>query len=108
MLLQIIFIQHLRNEILLNSIKSTLGCGNIIKSSTKNVITLKISKFEDIYNNIIPLFKEYGIEGIKALDFEDFCLVVEILKNKTHLIYKGLEEIQKIKRKMNRNRNYNI
>lgn len=107
-LLQIIFTQHLRDEILFDSIKKTLGCGNIIKSLTKNIIKLNISKFEDIYYKMIPLFKEYDIEGIKALDFQDFCVVAELINNKVHLTLEGLEEIQKMKNKMNKSRVYTL
>jgi len=98
----------LRDEILFDSIKKTLGCGNIIKSLTKNIIKLNISKFEDIYYKMIPLFKEYDIEGIKALDFQDFCVVAELINNKVHLTLEGLEEIQKMKNKMNKSRVYTL
>lgn len=29
------------------------------------------TKFKDISNTIIPLFREYPIVGVKSLDFED-------------------------------------
>jgi len=41
-LLQIIFSQHSRDEVLFNNIKKTLGCGNIIKYYNKNIIDLAI------------------------------------------------------------------
>jgi hypothetical protein len=90
--------------VLFYSIKKTLNCGNIIKRSTRNIIVLSISKFEDIYNKMIPLFTEYGIKGVKSKDFQDFCQVGELINNKVHLTKKGLEEIRKIKSNMNRNR----
>lgn len=105
-LLQIIFTQHLRDEILFDNIQATLGYANIIKYLSKNIIILKISKFEDIYKMMIPLFKQYGIKGTKTLDFKDFSDVADLIQNKDHLTLKGLEEIQKIKSKMNRNRQY--
>jgi hypothetical protein len=55
---------------------------------------------------MIPLFKQYGIKGTKTLDFKDFYAVADLIQNKDHLTLKGLEEIQKIKSKMNRNRQY--
>jgi len=103
-LLQIILSQHYRDKMLFNSIKKTLACGNIIKRSTRNIIVLSIYKFEDTYYKMIPLFKEYRIEGIKALDFQDFVLAAEIIKKKDHLTLEGLEEIRKIRSNMNRSR----
>lgn len=41
-----------------------------------NAIVLKISKFEDTYYKMIPIFNEYKIIGIKLLDYLDFCLAV--------------------------------
>jgi hypothetical protein len=105
-ILQIIFTQHLKDEILFNHIKKTLGCGNIIKYSNKNIVNLRISKFEEIDDKMIPLFKEYYVGGIKSLDFKDFCMVIEIIRKGDHLTLEGLEKIQKIKSKMNRNRVY--
>ena len=53
-------------------------------------------------------FLEYVVEGIKALDFKDFCGIVEIINNKIHLTLEGLKEIQKIKSKMNRSIMYTL
>jgi len=107
-ILQIIFTQHLRDEILFNSIKKVLGCGNIIKYSTKNIIVLKISNFKNTYYKMIPLFYKYNIKGIKFLGFQDFCKVAELINKKDYLTKEGLEKIRKIKFNMNRNRIYSI
>lgn len=107
-ILQIIFSQHSRDEILFNSIKKVLGCGNIIKYYNKNIIVLKISNFKDTYYKMIPLFTKYGIKGIKFIDFQDFCKVGELINKKDHLTKEGLEKIRKIKFNMNRNRIYSI
>jgi LAGLIDADG endonuclease len=96
--------QHSRDEILFNNIKNYFNCGYIYKNSTRNIVNLKISNFNDIYQKIIPLFNKYKIEGIKALDFIDFCKTAEIVKRKNHLTLEGLKEIQDIKSKMNKAR----
>lgn len=103
-ILQIIFTQHLKDEVLLNSIKKVLGCGNIIKYPTKNIIVLSISKFKDTYYKMIPLFNKYEIKGIKLIDFQDFSKAAELINKKYHLTKEGLENIRKIKNNMNRNR----
>jgi hypothetical protein len=85
---------------------NNLKCGYINKHS-ENAIELKIASFSDIYNIIIPLFKEYKIQGIKALDFVDFCQVAELINKGTHLTLEGLEQIKKIKSQMNKGRLFN-
>jgi LAGLIDADG endonuclease len=103
-ILQIIFTQHSRNEILFNSIKKVLGCGNIIKYSTKNIIVLKISNFKDTYYKMIPIFNKHKIIGVKLLDYLDFCLAAELVNKKAHLTLEGIKEIREIKSRMNKNR----
>ena len=56
-----------------------------------NAIILKVTKFNDIINKIIPFFKKYPILCMKALDFDDLCKVTELMKNKMHLTKEGLE-----------------
>lgn len=41
-----------------------------------------IYKFSNIYDKIIPLFKKYSIQGIKFLDFQDFCQAAKLIKKK--------------------------
>lgn len=95
--------QHSKDKLLINSLVNTLKCG-IVSEHSKNAVVLTISKFKDIKNKIIPLFKEYNIKGIKALDYQDFCRVVNLVNEKAHLTSAGLEEIRKIKLNMNKGR----
>jgi len=67
---------------------------------------LQIKSNSDIENKIIPFFKEYPILGVKALDFEDWCKVAELLKNKEHLNMDGLDKIIKITEGINLNRKW--
>jgi hypothetical protein len=87
----------------MNSLMNTLKCG-IVSEHSKDVTLLTVSRFKDIYNEIIPLFNEYKIGGIKALDFKDFCIVAELVNKKAHLTLAGLKEIREIKRNMNKGR----
>ena len=64
----------------------------------------RVTKFENIMNIVIPFFQKHKIEGIKAKDFEDWCRVAELIKNKMHLTEEGLEQIRKIKANMNTGR----
>jgi hypothetical protein len=46
----------------------------------------------------------YPLEGVKRLNFEDFCRVVSIMESKKHLTNEGLDEIKQIKKGMNKGR----
>jgi hypothetical protein len=83
-----------------------------VETITKNyyiwgeTTSLKFTKFSDIVNIIIPFFEEYGIVGVKSLDFFDFKKAADIIKNKDHLNSEGLNKILKLKSGMNRNREW--
>jgi hypothetical protein len=102
-LLRIIISQHSRDKLLINSLKETLGCG-VIYEHSKDAVTLTISKFKDIYSKIIPLFNEHSIQGVKALDFQDFCKIAKLVNEKAHLTLAGSEKVREIKLNMNKGR----
>lgn len=58
-------------------------------------------KFDDVINIVIPFFNKYPLIGSKNLNFKDFCKIAVLVQNKAHLTTEGIEEIQKIKSKMN-------
>ena len=66
-----------------------------------------VYKFKDIEGKIIPFFKKYPLQGVKALDFDDWCKAAEIINKKEHLTPEGLERIRKIKAGMNLGRKLN-
>ena len=41
----------------------------------------------------MPFFKQYTLKGVKALDFNDWCKVAELVKTKEHLNVDGLNKI---------------
>ena len=89
--LQIILTQHSKDKLLMNKLISILKCGNVYDCSNENIVELRISKFEDINDKIIPIFNKYEIIGVKSLDFEDFCKVAETVKKGSHITLEGLE-----------------
>ena len=97
--------QHSRDEILFNMILKYLGCGVIEKATTRpNEVKYVIYKFGDICNILITLFLKYPLQGVKSLNFSDFCKVANLMINKVHLTKEGLEEINLIKSQMNTGR----
>jgi hypothetical protein len=98
-------IQHSRDEILFNMILKYLGCGVIEKATTRpNEVKYVIYKFGDICNILIPLLLKYPLQGVKSLNFSDFCKVANLMINKVHLTKEGIEEINLIKSQMNTGR----
>lgn len=95
--------QHNRDTKLLELISKTLNCGSVY-SHGENASIFKVSKFENIKNKIIPIFKAYPIKGIKALDYQDFCNISTLISEKQHLNVEGLSNIQLIKDRMNTKR----
>jgi hypothetical protein len=85
----------------MNSLISYIGCGKIKHNKKYAWLEFIVSKFSEIYEKIIPIFKENKILGCKFKDFEDWCIAAKLMKNKAHLTPSGLEEIRKLKNGMN-------
>ena len=101
--------QHARDEQLLRNLIYFLDCGKVdkninIKNNIKDFFIFRVENFKDIDSKIIPFFLKYPIVGTKLLDFQDFCKVAEIMREKAHLTISGLDEIRLIKERMNDNR----
>jgi len=99
--------QHSKDEQLMKSLVSYLGCGRYEARSGYPGLQagdFVVTKFSDIAEKIIPFFNKYPIRGVKALDFADFSAVAEIIKNKDHLTPDGLGQIRIIKAGMNKGR----
>ena len=94
--------QHKRDERLLVSLVEFFGCGNTYTRG--NICRFRVTNLTDIITKIIPIFKENPTIGAKFKDFEDFCLVAEMLKDKKHLTPEGLDKVCKIKARMNTGR----
>jgi len=98
-------IQHSRDTKLLNIIKDHLGCGVVRIDPIKPQSTLTVTSLSEILNTIIPFFDEYPMQGNKLLDYQDFCKIAFLMKDKLHLTTEGLKDILDLKTKMNSKRN---
>lgn len=96
--------QHLRDEELLKSFVSYLGCGVYNKVKNEEHGVWIVTGLSDILNIIIPFLRKHPIRGVKGEDLQDFCRVAELMKDKKHLTIEGFEEIRRIKAGMNRAR----
>ena len=95
--------QHKRDEQLVANLVKFLGCGNTYIKG--NICRFRVTNLTNIIVKILPFFKVNFIQGEKLKDFEDFCKVVQIVKDKNHLTQKGLDKIREIKARMNTGRN---
>ena len=58
----------------------------------------KVTKFLVVYVKIIPFFIKNPTIHVKSLDFNDWCLVTEIVNKREHILEKGALKIIGIKR----------
>lgn len=102
--------QLLRELQVINAIAATLLPLPGMSSSPKYVylqsdmVLFNVTNFSHIVNYIVPFFTEHPIQGQKALDFNDFKSIVELMQNKAHLTPEGIDRIIEIKGGMNQNR----
>jgi len=94
--------QHERDKELMSSLVNYLDCGNVYKN--RETVDFQIKKFNDLTNKFIPFFQNFPIQGVKRLDYLDWCKVAELMQNKEHLTAEGLNKIRKIKAGMNKGR----
>ena len=90
-----------KDKSLLESIKDTLGTGNIYYNSSDNTYKYKVSNLDQLSNIIILHFKTYSLITQKKIDFELFSKIVEMIINKEHLTKQGLQEIINLKATLN-------
>ena len=100
--LKFILTQHSKDKELLESLISILNCGRYISKSDYGEFI--VEKFTDICSKIIPIFERFKLHGIKSKNYEDFKYAASLMGNKAHLTREGLDELKKIKGKMNKNR----
>ena len=91
-------------ELLMRSLIEYWGCGYYYTSQRRG--DFKVIKFLHIIEIIIPFFKDNPILGVKALDFEDWCLVAKKVEAGVHKTPEGMIEIENRKSRMNTGRKY--
>jgi len=93
--LQLSVVQHVRDKNLMTNLVDFFKSGGIHENT--GCVTYKASKLSDINEIIIPHFKKYPLQGYKFGDYEKFCSVALLMKNKEHLTPEGLNKILEIK-----------
>jgi len=70
-------------EQLIRSFINYFNCGIAYRS--REAFIYRVEKFSDIQKIIIPFFDKYQVQGVKRLDYIDFCKTAELIENKSHL-----------------------
>jgi len=96
--------QNYRDSELMYKIKDLFKSGNIIWSDRDNTVELQVRDFKTLKHTLVPFLDKYTLIGAKALDYNDFKTILELMDNKAHLTKQGLEEIREIKNGMNTKR----
>jgi hypothetical protein len=86
----------------MRSLVGYFACGNLYFS--KEAVNYCVDKYSDLTEKIIPFFEKHPIFGVKFQDFEDFCRVALLMKEKKHRTQSGLDQIRQIKGCMNKGR----
>ena len=96
------------DEPILQEIKKVIGCGNVYHLEYKKYhkwkphVKYRVSNFKDIYEKVIPFFKEFQLFGMKLKSFNLLCEAAEIIKNNQHITTEGIERLKIIKSSMNK------
>ena len=97
--------QHSRDALLMKSLVDYLGCGRYVAGpSGYSHGEFIVSNLSDITKVIMPFFIKYSIQGVKFLDFQDWCKAAKLMENKAHLTPEGLDQMRLIKSGINRGR----
>ena len=95
---------------LLEEVKKFFNCGNIYLQKDKrlnhrNCYRFEISSYQKITEVVIPFFQNHSLYSVnRRNDFDLFCRIFEILRNKNRrsLTEEELEKIRELKSQMHR------
>lgn len=92
------------DEKILHRIAKRLDCGRIYRVTYRKYphwsshFKLKVGNFKDIDEKVIPFFKRHPLQAKKKFQFERFCRVADLIREKRHLTVEGVEEILRIRK----------
>jgi hypothetical protein len=97
------FILDQKDEAILNIIKDLFGFGKVtLISNTVDTYRYTATGFKNM-NDIITYFNKYQLLTKKALSYDNWLLVYNIIINKYHLNEEGLAKVRKIQKDININ-----
>nr|YP_009690280.1 LAGLIDADG homing endonuclease [Fomitiporia mediterranea]QEG57060.1 LAGLIDADG homing endonuclease [Fomitiporia mediterranea] len=84
---------HIKDVDILYQIQSFFGVGAVYLRVDKKICVYRVSNIKYIRDLIIPHFKKYPLITQKAIDFDLWSKVIQIILNKEHLNKSGFETI---------------
>ncbi len=96
-----------RDRELLEKVRNTIGCGAVYfqkeqRANHCQCYRYTVSAQRDIKNTVIPFFRKHPLQSAtKRASFEIFCQIADLVGQGLHLMPEGLEEIRKLKSRMN-------
>ena len=93
-------VQHERDEAILNQMKNTFGCGNVVVNHGERK-ELRVRGLENL-NRIVAFFNKHELKTTKRENFKIFAEVISLMNKGQHLNLRGLRKIAKLASNMNR------
>jgi hypothetical protein len=92
---------HIRDLYVLEKIQSFFKVGRINKRKNRNTAVYAVQSIDALNNVIIPHFIKYPLLTEKQRDFKLFCMGIDIINKKEHLIFAGFQKLVNIRGSMN-------
>lgn len=90
-----------RDKVILTLFKRYLKCGTL-RSRPDGVWYYEVNNFNALWENVIPFFEHFNfLSAKKKNDFSKFKQIARLFRANRHLTKEGIEEIMKIRDKMN-------
>jgi hypothetical protein len=97
------FLLDQKDEAILNIIKDLFGFGKVtLRSNTVDTYRYTATGFKNM-RDIITYFNKYQLLTKKALSYDNWLLIYNIIINKDHLNEEGLAQVRKIQKEININ-----
>jgi cytochrome c oxidase subunit 3 len=93
---------HIRDLYVLEKIHNFFKVGSISKRKNRNTAVYAVQSVDALNNVIIPHFIKYSLLTEKQRDFKLFCMGIDIVNKKEHLILPGLKKLISIRESMNK------
>ena len=92
---------------LLEKVKNSMKCGNVyfqkeLRKNHAQCYRYTAGSHRDVIEKIIPFFKKHPLQSTsKQKSFECFCKIAHMIKTGKHRTKKGIEQVRKLKARMN-------
>ena len=99
--------QGAKSLLVLQEIQGYFGCGKIYENRRydnhrESMYRFVVRSFNDLTTVIIPFFQRFPLRTAKQNDFQKFCEVIELMKERKHINPAGVGAIRLIINQMNR------